>query len=195
MNGLPSSGVTDTLAGKFDTRELETWRARVIEQYYRTPQGGVGGDCVIWAKEMPDITRAWTYRHLTGTGIVGMVTASNDLTNPISGESTETAARQHIGPLALIVSSDLCVFRLMVHTMDLHIRMTPNTPEIRATITAELYSFLLRDDYPQGELKISHISEATSGAGGGHSRQLFAPVDNIPIAGNRLMVLGTISWT
>ncbi len=40
VNGLPSSGVADTLTGGFDTEDLETWRARVIERYYWTPQGG-----------------------------------------------------------------------------------------------------------------------------------------------------------
>lgn len=52
VNGLPSSGVADTLTGGFDTEELETWRARVIERYYWTPQGGADGDYVVWAKEV-----------------------------------------------------------------------------------------------------------------------------------------------
>ncbi len=57
VNGLPSSGVADTLTGGFDTEDLETWRARVIERYYWTPQGGADGDYVVWAKEVPGITR------------------------------------------------------------------------------------------------------------------------------------------
>lgn len=57
VNGLPSSGVADTLTGGFDTEELEMWRARVIERYYWTPQGGADGDYVVWAKEVPGITR------------------------------------------------------------------------------------------------------------------------------------------
>ena len=81
-------------------------------------------------------------------------------------ESTETAARQHIGPLAPVAGSDLYVFRPVAHTVDFHIRVTPDTPEIWAAITAELRSFLLRDGYPQGELKVSRISEAISGANG-----------------------------
>ncbi|EKN7330646.1 baseplate J/gp47 family protein, partial [Shigella flexneri] len=164
VNGLPSSGVADTLTGGFDTEELETWRARVIERYYWTPQGGADGDYVVWAKEVPGITRAWTYRHWMGTGTVGVMIASSDLINPIPEESTETAARQHIGPLAPVAGSDLYVFRPVAHTVDFHIRVTPDTPEIRAAITAELRSFLLRDGYPQGELKVSRISEAISGA-------------------------------
>ncbi|HDV1574524.1 TPA: baseplate J/gp47 family protein [Escherichia coli] len=164
VNGLPSSGVADTLTGGFDTEELETWRARVIERYYWTPQGGADGDYVVWAKEVPGITRAWTYRHWMGTGTVGVMIASSDLINPIPEESTETAARQHIEPLAPVAGSDLYVFRPVAHTVDFHIRVTPDTPEIRAAITAELRSFLLRDGYPQGELKVSRISEAISGA-------------------------------
>ncbi|MFA2227632.1 baseplate J/gp47 family protein, partial [Escherichia coli] len=195
VNGLPSSGVADTLTGGFDTEELETWRARVIERYYWTPQGGADGDYVVWAKEVPGITRAWTYRHWMGTGTVGVMIASSDLINPIPEESTETAARQHIGPLAPVAGSDLYVFRPVAHKVDFHIRVTPDTPEIRAAITAELRSFLLRDGYPQGELKVSRISEAISGANGEYSHQLLAPADNISIAKNELAVLGTISWT
>ncbi|STI90505.1 baseplate J/gp47 family protein [Escherichia coli] len=195
VNGLPSSGVADTLTGGFDTEDLETWRARVIERYYWTPQGGADGDYVVWAKEVPGITRAWTYRHWMGTGTVGVMIASSDLINPIPEESTETAARQHIGPLAPVAGSDLYVFRPVAHKVDFHIRVTPDTPEIRAAITAELRSFLLRDGYPQGELKVSRISEAISGANGEYSHQLLAPADNISIAKNELAVLGTISWT
>ncbi|HBA6305481.1 TPA: baseplate J/gp47 family protein [Escherichia coli] len=195
VNGLPSSDVADTLTGGFDTEDLETWRARVIERYYWTPQGGADGDYVVWAKEVPGITRAWTYRHWMGTGTVGVMIASSDLINPIPEESTETAARQHIEPLAPVAGSDLYVFRPVAHTVDFHIRVTPDTPEIRAAITAELRSFLLRDGYPQGELKVSRISEAISGANGEYSHQLLAPADNISIAKNELAVLGTISWT
>ncbi|HGC5074779.1 TPA: baseplate J/gp47 family protein, partial [Escherichia coli] len=133
--------------------------------------------------------------HWMGTGTVGVMIASSDLINPIPEESTETAARQHIGPLAPVAGSDLYVFRPVAHKVDFHIRVTPDTPEIRAAITAELRSFLLRDGYPQGELKVSRISEAISGANGEYSHQLFAPADNISIAKNELAVLGTISWT
>ncbi|HAI2367134.1 baseplate J/gp47 family protein [Escherichia coli] len=67
VNGLPSSGVADTLTGGFDTEELETWRARVIERYYWTPQGGADGDYVVWAKEVPGIMAAFA-SSLSSTG-------------------------------------------------------------------------------------------------------------------------------
>lgn len=104
-------------------------------------------------------------------------------------------ARANSGAEAVVAGSDLYVFRPVAHKVDFHIRVTPDTPEIRAAITAELRSFLLRDGYPQGELKVSRISEAISGANGEYSHQLLAPADNISIAKNELAVLGTISWT
>lgn len=194
ISGLPSSGVTDTLTGGFDTEELETWRARVIERYYWTPQGGADGDYVVWAKELPGITRAWAYRRWMGTRTIGVMIASSDLINPIPEESTETVARQHIGPLAPVAGSDLYVLRPVAHMVDFHICMTPDIPEIRAVITAELRPLLPRDGYPQGELEASCISEAISGANGEYNHQLLAPAENTSIAKNELAVLGTISW-
>lgn len=181
-----------------------TWKDRLQDASFRgvpfkVEEESAGTGRRVETHEYPNrdkpYTRAWTYRHWMGTGTVGVMIASSDLINPIPEESTETAARQHIGPLAPVAGSDLYVFRPVAHTVDFHIRVTPDTPEIRAAITAELRSFLLRDGYPQGELKVSRISEAISGANGEYSHQLLAPADNISIAKNELAVLGTISWT
>ncbi|EPL4126166.1 baseplate J/gp47 family protein, partial [Citrobacter amalonaticus] len=43
VNGLPSGGMTDTLAGGVDVEDVEEWRSRVLERYYWTPQGGADG--------------------------------------------------------------------------------------------------------------------------------------------------------
>ncbi|MDA8481079.1 phage major capsid protein [Citrobacter sp. Awk 4] len=195
VSGLPSSGMADTLTGGFDTEDLETWRARVIERYYWTPQGGADGDYVVWAKEVPGITRAWTYRHWMGTGTVGVMVASSDLVNPIPDDDTVTSARTHIMPLAPVAGSDLYVFKPVEHTVDFHVRITPDTPEIRAAVTAELRAFLLRDGYPEGELELSRINEAISIATGEYSHQLIEPAATIPVAKNELAVMGDIAWT
>lgn len=167
------------------------WREKLLEASFRGVPFKVEEESAGTGRRV----ETHEYRHWMGTGTVGVMIASSDLINPIPEESTETAARQHIVPLAPVAGSDLYVFRPVAHTVDFHIRVTPDTPEIRAAITAELRSFLLRDGYPQGELKVSRISEAISGANGEYSHQLLAPADNISIAKNELAVLGTISWT
>lgn len=194
VNGLPSGGMADTIAGGFDIEDLEVWRARVLERYYWTPQGGADGDYVVWAKEVPGVTRAWTYRHWMGTGTVGVMIASSDLINPILDDATVAATQAHIEPLAPVAGSDLYVFKGTPKTVDYTIDLNPDTPEIRAAVEAELRSFLLRDGYPEGTLELSRTNEAISIAAGEYSHKLLSPTVDTPVAKNELAVLGVITW-
>lgn len=195
VNGLPSAGVADSVSGGFDIEELETWRARVLERYYWVPMGGADGDYVVWAKEVPGITRAWTYRHWMGTGTVGVMVASSDPINPIPDAATVAKVKAYTEPLAPVAGSDLYVFAPVPHSIDFQIRLKPDTPEVRAAVTSELRSFLFRDGYPDGELDLSRINEAISIATGEHSHVLVTPAANVKIARNELAVLGSLSWT
>ncbi|EGS5023213.1 hypothetical protein I5B21_003042 [Escherichia coli] len=190
-----STGAAATVTLTVTGAATETGTVNVYVGRTRVQAPVTNGDNVATiASSIQDAINAVPTLPFTASSSAGVVT----LTARHKGlpeESTETAARQHIGPLAPVAGSDLYVFRPAAHTVDFHIRVTPDTPEIRAAITAELRSFLLRDGYPQGELKVSRISEAISGANGEYSHQLLAPADNISIAKNELAVLGTISWT
>ncbi|HHX4179432.1 TPA: baseplate J/gp47 family protein, partial [Citrobacter braakii] len=194
VNGLPSGGMADTVTGGFDIEDLDVWRARVLERYYWTPQGGADGDYVVWAKEVPGVTRAWTYRHWMGTGTVGVMIASSDLINPILDDATVAAAQAHIEPLAPVAGSDLYVFKGTPKTVNYTIDLNPDTPEIRAAVEAELRSFLLRDGYPEGTLELSRTNEAISIAAGEYSHKLLSPTVDTPVAKNELAVLGVITW-
>ncbi|WP_317180015.1 baseplate J/gp47 family protein [Lelliottia amnigena] len=194
VNGLPSGGQADTLVGGFDIEDLEVWRSRVLERYYWTPQGGADGDYIVWAKEVPGITRAWTYRHWMGTGTVGVMVASSDLFNPILDDATVAAAQAHIEPLAPVAGSDLYVFKATAKTINFTIDLNPDNASTRAAVEAELRSFLLRDGYPEGTLELSRINEAISIAAGEHSHKLIAPAVDTEIAKNELAVLGVITW-
>lgn len=195
VNGLPSGGLADTITGGFDIEDLEAWRGRVLERYYWTPQGGADGDYVVWAKEVPGITRAWTYRHWMGAGSVGVMVASSDPVNPVPDATVIQAVKAHIEPLAPVAGSSLYVFAPLPKVVDFHIKLTPDTPAVRAAVTAELRSFLLRDGHPEGELTLSRINEAISIAAGEYSHQLIAPAAPVTTAKNELAVLGVLTWT
>lgn len=195
VNGLPSAGLADNISGGLDIEDLEEWRGRVIERYYWTPMGGADGDYIVWAKEVPGITRAWAYRHWMGAGSVGVMVASSDPVNPVPDAATVQAVKSHIEPLAPVAGSSLYVFAPVPKSVDFHIKLTPDTAAVRAAVTAELRSFLLRDGYPEGELTLSRINEAISIATGEYSHQLIAPAANVSIAKNELAVMGTLSWT
>lgn len=195
VTGLTSAGVADSIQGGADVEDLEVWRARVIERWYWTPQGGADGDYEVWAKEVAGITRAWTYRHWSGRGTVGVMVANSDLINPIPDAATVAAVKAYIDPLAPVAGADIYVFAPTPHVVNFQIRLNPDTPETRYAVEAELRSMMLRDGGPESILKPSRISEAISIATGEYSHTLVSPSSDITIGKGEIGVVGAISWT
>ncbi|OVZ89398.1 baseplate J/gp47 family protein [Yersinia intermedia] len=195
ISGIPSTAAADSLRGGADIEDLEVWRSRVIERWYYTLQGGADTDYVIWAKEVPGITRAWTYRHWSGTGTVGVMVANSDLVNPIPDDSIVAAAKEHIAPLSPVAGSMLTVFAPAAHVVDMSIRLTPDTSAIRFAVLAELRAMFLRDGVPEGELDLSRINEAISIATGEYKHILVSPAANITIGKAELAVLEEVTWS
>jgi len=195
VTGLTSAGVADSIQGGADVEDLEVWRARVIERWYWTPQGGADGDYEVWAKEVAGITRAWTYRHWSGRGTVGVMVANSDLIYPIPDAATVAAVKAYIEPLAPVAGADIYVFAPTPHIVDFQIRLNPDSTAVRYAVDAELRSMMLRDGVPEGVLKLSRIREAISIATGEYSHTLVSPVADISIGKGEVGVVGTISWT
>lgn len=195
ITGLTSAGVADSIQGGADVEDLEVWRARVIERWYWTPQGGADGDYEVWAKEVAGVTRAWTYRHWSGRGTVGVMVAKSDLINPIPDAATVAAVKAYIEPLAPVAGADIYVFAPAAHTVNFQIRLNPDTTAVRYAVEAELRSMMLRDGGPESVLKPSRISEAISIATGEYSHTLVSPAADVTIAKGEVGVVGTISWT
>jgi uncharacterized phage protein gp47/JayE len=195
VTGLTSAGVADSIQGGADVEDLEVWRARVIERWYWTPQGGADGDYEVWAKEVAGITRAWIYRHWSGRGTVGVMVANSDLINPIPDAATVAAVKAYVEPLAPVAGADIYVFAPTPHVVDFQIRLNPDTTAVRYAVEAELRSMMLRDGVPEGVLKLSRISEAISIATGEYSHTLVSPAADISIGKGEVGVVGTISWT
>lgn len=134
------------------------WRARVMERYYYIPQGGADPDYIIWAKEIAGITRAWTFRRWQGVGTVGVMVATSDPQHPAPTDDLVQAVRNHILPLAPVAGAGLFVFAASENVIPLTIALAKDTVEIRATVTAELNSLMLRDGEPGGKIYLSRIS-------------------------------------
>ncbi len=195
VTGLTSAGVADSIQGGDDVEDLEVWRARVIERWYWTPQGGADGDYEVWAKEVAGVTRAWTYRHWSGRGTVGVMVANSDLINPIPDAATVAAVKAYIEPLAPVAGADIYVFAPTPRVVNFQIRLNPDAPETRFAVEAELRSMMLRDGGPESSLKPSRISEAISIATGEYSHTMVSPSSDITIGKGEIGVVGTISWT
>ncbi|HCB1485469.1 baseplate J/gp47 family protein [Serratia marcescens] len=195
VGGLSSTGYADDLVGGEDIEPLETWRGRIMERWFYTPQGGADHDYVIWAKEVAGITRAWTFRHYQGIGTVGVMVASGDATHPVPPAETVTAVREHILPLAPVAGGGLFVFPATEKVIPMTIALAKDTPEIRAEVIAELNSLFLRDGIPSGTIHLSRISEAISIATGEYAHRLDAPTANIVLGNVELPVFGAVTWS
>lgn len=194
VSGLSSTGTADTIAGGTDTEPLEEWRARIMERWYYTPQGGADADYIIWSKEIPGITRAWTKRNWQGPGTVGVMIATSDPDHPAPGEEMITAVRDHILPLAPVAGAGLFVFPVTEKTVPFTIALAKDTPAIRNAVIAELKSYFLRDGEPSGTLYWSRISEAVSIANEELAHRISVPSDDIKLGETELPVLGEINW-
>lgn len=194
IGGIPSAGYADTVTGGEDVEDLEIWRARVMERYYYIPQSGADPDYVRWAKEIPGITRAWTFRHWKGIGTVGVMVATGSAEHPAPDDDLVQAVRAHILPLAPVAGSGLFVFPATEHVIPMTIALAKDTPEIRAAVIRELNSLMLRDGAPSGKMYISRLGEAISLAAGEIAHQLNAPVTDIVLGTTELPVVGEITW-
>lgn len=194
ITGLSSVGYADSVSGGDDIEPIETWRARIMERWYYTPQGGADPDYVIWAKEVAGVTRAWTYRHWKGIGTVGVMVATSDPTHPVPSPEAIEAVKQHILPLAPVAGAGLFVFAATEKSIPMTIALAKDTTEIRAAVIAELNSLFFRDGLPSSTIHLSRISEAISIASGEYAHRLDIPTVNIVLGNVELPVLGAITW-
>ena len=67
--GINSGGLTVGFAtGGADDETVDELRNRMLAKYRAPPQGGAASDYVLWALEVPGVTRAWCLPLGTGAG-------------------------------------------------------------------------------------------------------------------------------
>lgn len=193
--GLSFSCFADGLITGTDIEDLELFRARIIERWYNTPQGGNDNDYVVWAKEVEGIGNAWCYRHWMGTGTVGLMIATNDLDNPVPSDDLIDKVRQYVEPKAPVAGSSLFVFAPIPKKVNFDLSIYPDTSQVRYQIEAELKAFLQREGRPQSTLWRSRINEVISSSYGEYKHELLLPNDDIRIEKNQIAVFGGITWS
>lgn len=192
--GLSSSGVADSVQGGTDLESIDDWRARVLDRWYFTPQGGSDTDYQVWAEEVPGVTRAWCYRHWMGAGTVGVFLVDDNSEALVPSAAIIDAARQHIEPKAPVAAAELYLLGINIKRVAHRIKVTPDTPEVRAAVTAAMREFYRREGGPEQTIAPSRLSEAISAANGEHKHQLLAPVAEFTTAKGEVVALGTTTW-
>jgi uncharacterized phage protein gp47/JayE len=193
-----------------DLEEIEAYRLRIRERVKNPPSGGGVGDYVVWAKEVPGVTRVWEQALALGPGTVrvlfvrdgevpiipsaGEVSTVQDYLqeddgagNIIGGKAPLTATVTVAAPSALALDVDANVQR------DLASGLTE--AEVKANIEAELADMLVEFGAPSGTIRLSQIREAISRAAGEEYHDLTAPVADVVHTASEIPTLGTFTPT
>lgn len=192
--GLSSSGVADSVQGGTDLESIDDWRTRVLDRWYFTPQGGSDTDYQVWAEEVPGVTRAWCYRRWMGAGTVGVFLVDDNSEALVPSAAIIAAARQHIEPKVPVAAAELYLLGINIKRVAHRIKVTPDTPVVRAAVTAAMREFYRREGGPEQTIAPSRLSEAISAANGEYKHQLLAPVAEFTTAKGEVVALGTTTW-
>jgi uncharacterized phage protein gp47/JayE len=182
------------LTGGADEEADVLLRERLLERIREAPAGGAPNDYVRWAKDVPEVTRAWVYPQWMGAGTVGVTFVMDGRPDPLPQPADIAAMLAYLQAMAP-VTADLVVFAPIATPLDLTIGgLMPNDTPTRAAIEAEIDDLLFREAEPGALLLVSHIREAISQAAGEEDHTLINPVANIVHGPAELAVRGVITW-
>lgn len=195
----------DGLTGGTPLQSDASYLAELRDRLSNPPLGGAVADYVLWAKEVPGVTRVFPQPALLGLGTVGVVIlADDDPSGPIPPPSLVTAVQDLLddgfhAPVGVAVT----VYAPIAVPLDPTIELIGiDTAAVRAAVAANLESLLrsgLRNDgtavnAPGATIPLSLIREAISTAPGEDDHDLTLPAADVVLADGEIAVLGTITW-
>ncbi len=176
-----------------DAESDDELRARLLDRIRQPPHGGAAFDYVKWAREVAGVTRAWVYPMEMGAGTVTVRFVRDNDDDLIPGTSEVDEVYAYIEQRRP-VTAELFVVAPIAVDLDLTIQVNPDTPAVRAAITAELADMIRREAVPGGTILISHIREAVSIAAGEFDHVVTSPTANVTHTTGEMAVLGTITF-
>lgn len=185
---------TGGITGGDDRESDERLLARLLQRIQNPPQGGSQSDYILWAYEVPSVTRAWVYPMQMGAGTVTVLFVTDDAVGgiiPDAGKVDEVQA--HID-VKRPVTAEVFVAAPIADELDMTIKLTPNNAATQAAVTAELQDLITRDAVPGGTILISRIRESVSIAVGEENNQVVTPTADVTHTTGHMCVLGTITF-
>lgn len=207
--GVQSNGVASVFSGGADLESDEAFRDRMLFAFQNPPQGGSEADYMIWASEIPSVSRVWVKRNYFGTGTVvifimmdGSRAENNGFPVGQNGSATEEE-RYHTAEGDQLLVADH-IWSLQPVTA-LVVVVAPERQEIDFTLsnileTSEteiaqaLESVLFSLGEPGGRIPINRIWSAISSVAGGSDFVVIEPVGDIVCDRGKLPVVGAVNF-
>lgn len=181
-----------TASGTVDESDADLL-ARLLDRIRRPPQGGSRNDYVQWALALPGVTRAWAWQGWMGAGSVGVAFVMDDRVDILPLEADVEAVQGALDVLRPVTAA-LYVFAPTAFPVDVQLRLSPDTPETRAAVTAELRDAFHRDAEPGGTVRVSRLGEAVSLAQGEGHHTLEMPSNDLTAGPGAIPVLGDVEF-
>lgn len=175
----------------------DEYRAAVLAQLRRRPQGGTRYDFERWVYESSsEWTRVWILDPATGSNLISVYCVDDTLDEdgnliaPIASHYTatedyiKTAYRRPLCADVQVQSPSLLV------DIDPNITLTPNTTDVQEAIAQEIIQFLIREAEIGGTLIWSALNEVISRAAGETDHTLTSPSGNVALSAGQLHVIG-----
>jgi len=192
VSGVAAIGVAVAgLAGGADEEGDPTLLARLLNRIQVPPAGGTKRDFESWALEVPGVTRAWAFPGWMGAGSVGVTFVCDGRADIIPLQADLDAVGAHLEPYRPVVSKPV-IFAPTPLYVDVLLRLTPDTPAVRAAVQAELADFFMREAAPGGTIYISRLREAVSLAAGEYDNRVFAPAADVTASAGFFPMLGEL---
>ncbi|MBE0530406.1 MAG: baseplate J/gp47 family protein [Rhodospirillales bacterium] len=174
--GLAGTGsvLAPGLTGGADAETEDAYRARYLVRLREPPAGGNDTDHVSWMLEVAGVTRGWVRRGAAGTGEIVLLFMEDD--TYANGIPVGDGAPNYSGDLKRVYDyvetkapspGVRYVKAPIAKVVDVTINgLSPDTPEVRAAIEAELDDLFRRRARPGGVMRYSWFGEAVSVATG-----------------------------
>lgn len=196
LAGVVAAATVVAITGGVDVESDESLRTRLLARLRATPRGGAAADYVVWAHEAAvSVTRAWARPNTPAPGHVTvyiMTDGGSPDGTPIHGETGAVAVyiadRRPVTATVTVAGPTAVPLAVTIRGI------TPDSPAVRAAVTAELADLIRRESEPGGTILVSHLREAISGAAGETDHVLVSPTSDVTHTASQIAVPGGVTW-
>ena len=193
--GITATAVTTAaITGGADVETDTSLRSRLLARIRTLPSGGAAQDYVTWALSVAGVTRAWCYPGEMGRGSVTVRFVMDNTYGDGIPLADDVARVQAYINSVRPVTADVYVVAPVAQSIDINLRISPDTPRMRVLVAEAVWAALRRDSTPGGTVIVSRLNEAISQTDGEDDHTLISPSANIQLATGVIAVPGTIIW-
>ncbi|MHA2017786.1 MAG: baseplate J/gp47 family protein [Promethearchaeota archaeon] len=205
--GVNSTAIVDTnaLSGGANQETDDSLRERILERKRNPPHGGTAFDYVNWMFEVSGVTRAWAESLYQGLGTIGLSFVRDNDTNILPTLTQKEAVRAYIVThedpgtgidvgCPVTAEPGLYMIDLEFLTINMTIKLYPNTSAIQTAIENNLENLILREGGPGQTIYLSRIREAICLAEDEERHSLTSPIADITAATNQVHSLGNLTF-